>query len=125
MTQRATTLPVPGRENYAQPMAHQTVPTPGTTNQASHSGDEAGSWIYRAYAFLTRSREYTQRRLFMRMEKMVPKTITLLTMNIMNETDKPRVIGGAMSGTGLRQAPPSPEDVTHVSACITYITHLI
>jgi len=51
------------------------------------------------------------------MEKMMPQSITLLKMKVVNEADKPRAIGGAMSGTGLRQTPPSPEDV---SAWITY-----
>jgi hypothetical protein len=51
---------------------------------------------------------------------MTPQLIALLKKNNPDGADMPRAMGGAMSGRGLQQTPPSPEDVTHVSAWITY-----
>ena len=56
MTQRATSMPIPGQVNYAQSVPYQNIPTSGIAQQSSHSGvrmpgsdrSVSGGWSYRA-----------------------------------------------------------------------------
>jgi NOL1/NOP2/fmu family ribosome biogenesis protein len=56
---RATTLPIPGQEHYAQPAYYQNNPAPGIAQRASYSGismpeaeTHGGRWSHRAYTCL-------------------------------------------------------------------------